>query len=219
MAGQLRVCGQSIKASIHCRLFYLLFCFIFPYSRFGHISRECDGRILSCDARIMRTRERARFYLVSLTVGAGGEHEGTRTMKRTSSNRITIKGSCQQGCSVKRRGVGSGEPGKARKNGSEMIDCPAAMPNRATSTHGPPQKGVPEGGYRPAPSGFGGSPPPLRSEGGPSDPLNIHSNPGPGPFRDPRQSFFVPLWFLRSSCQVPGPLPCRTVALNVRQCP
>jgi hypothetical protein len=120
----------------------------------------------------------------------------------TSSNRITIKGSCQQGCSVKRGGVG----GSGEQNGSEMIDCPAAMPNRATSTHGPPQKGHPERGYSPAPSGFGGSPP-LRSEGCGSDPLNIHSNPGPGPFPDPRQSFFVPLWFLRSSLPSSRPSP------------
>jgi hypothetical protein len=99
---------------------------------------------------------------------------------------------------------------KDRKNGSEMIDCLAALPNRATSTHGPPQEGHhPEGGggYRPALSGFGGSPPPLRSEGCGSDPLNIHSNPGPGPFPDPRQSFFVPLWFLRSSLPSSRPSP------------
>ena len=77
-------------------------------------------------------QERARFYSVSLTVGAGGEDERARTKIKTSSNRITIKGSCQQGCSVKRRGPsGSGEPGKARKNGSEMIDCPAAMPQHS----------------------------------------------------------------------------------------
>jgi hypothetical protein len=38
-------------------------------------------------------------------------------------------------------------------------------------------------------------------------PPNIHSNPGPGPFPDPRQSFFVPLWFLRSSLPSSRPSP------------
>lgn len=98
---------------------------------------------------------------------------------------------------------------KDRKNGSEMIDCLAALPNRATctwtATRGSSSRGW--SGYRPALSGFGGSPPPLRSEGCGSDPLNIHSNPGPGPFPDPRQSFFVPLWFLRSSLPSSRPSP------------
>jgi hypothetical protein len=80
--------------------------------------------------------------------------------------------------------------------GSEMI---AAMPCCPTELPVHIDRHKTEGGYSPAPSGFGGSPPPLRSEGCGSHPLNIHSNPGPGPFPDPRQSFFVLLWFLRSS--------------------
>lgn len=59
-----------------------------------------------CDGRILSEKERTGFDSVSLTVGAGGEDERTGT----SSNRITIQGSCQQRLFGKKKGfVGSGE--------------------------------------------------------------------------------------------------------------
>ena len=84
-----------------------------------------------------------------------------------------------------------------------MIGCPAALQS-FTTTHGPPQKGDTEGGYRQAKWiwGFTAAAAIRRMSLSPDN----HSLS--------RYGFSVPPAKFQAL-----PLPCRTVALNVRQCP
>ena len=90
------------------------------------ISVICDGRILSCDARILRKeKERAAvpFHKLEPVVGVGARAESDHDENKFEP--VNDQGFMPTRLSVKRRGVGSlGQvsQAKTRKNGSEMID-------------------------------------------------------------------------------------------------
>ena len=113
-------CGLSIRQVYTVDSFICPSVFFFLSVSRIWAHQECDGRILSCDARIMREKERGPvpFHKPGAGARADSDHDENEFEPDNDQGFLPTR------LSVKRR-VGSGQVRqvKARKNGSEMIDC------------------------------------------------------------------------------------------------